>query len=589
MPFTIDNDAGSTRPPASLPQRMMSKLEVFVMRMSLSFRSWLYPNDQIAAPGARIKLAWSFLAVFGIAALVASIALHRSLEVGRLSGPMWYDDVVYLFNAQSMLHDAPHQPVQTTIWQLLGEHALIPVLLGCLGFLLVPADSTSAGLIGPYICNTLLLLGFLVGCISQLRKMPTAAIVGIVCAVGATPLASLTITEFRPDFAWGQITALAALAAVSTNVFTCSRRKVVIIGLLAGLALIGKPSAVPVTFVMLVLAFGGAIWIHWRESGAVRRPRLYSLALLIGSIAVVATPVYWVSGAEIYNYIITALVTIKDQNTIQGDILFQWSYYSFGPGGATVIGSALPVCLVVWLGGLLFAAVYSRPLLRRFLVLFVVLAASYAAPSQTAVKTVFLGAGFYALLILSAVYVGARVGELAMDKWPQSRLWPVMAGMTFLVGGGTLIYANLIDHPTGLMEAAPDRRQDLADGTARIWSVLKENTLAAQQAHKQTGISRVMVLTPEPITAGWISLYSVIENVPLRGVGLYYARSLEDLHVELKRVDYVVAGNSIKYQLYGPRLGDDFMAEMNARDDFHLIGSYSRITGEIVNIYERVR
>ena len=45
---------------------------------------------------------------------------------------------------------------------------------------------------------------------------------------------------------------------------------------------------------------------------------------------------------------------------------------------------------------------------------------------------------------------------------------------------------------------------------------------------------------------------------------------------------------NIQHQLFGPRLGDAFTAELNQRDDFQLIGSYQRLSGEPVNLYERL-
>ena len=512
-------------------------------------QNWIYPDFGDVPSRLRSKWIWCALALLATIGFVATVALERSVEIGRLSMPIWYDDVVYLFEAQSVLHDALHQSLAKTLHQLLDEHALIPVLLGCIGFLVKPD-----GLTGPYVADSVLLLVFLIGCIRQLRRMPTALIIGVVFAVGSIPLASLSVTEFRPDFGWGLITALAVIEAVSTNPFVCSRTKLVGLGLLTGLALISKPSAVPVTFAMVALALAGTIWIHWTEApGAVPlRTRLNRLLLLLVPIVVIAGPVYIVVGAEIYHYIILGLVTLKDQNTTSGDMYFHLQYYSFGDGGHTALGSALPVCCAIWLAGLLFAPFYSRAMTTRFLLLLAVLAGSYIAPTQTPVKSVFFGSAFYALLVLSAVYVAARLAETAAGHWPRARFWPGFAATMFLAGGGVLLYANLIDHPTGLMEPTDARRQDLTEGTAKIWAMLKEHVLAARQAQPRDGASIVMVLAPEPITGGWISLYGVIENVPLRGAGAYYAATLDDANVILKSADYVVAGNSLQYQLYGP-------------------------------------
>ena len=546
--------------------------------------NWLYPDPSGDSARFWNKGLWCGIAVLATVVFVATFAIERSLEFGRLSVPSSYDDVAYLFDAQSLLHKAAHQPLLTTLHQLLDEHAIIPVVLGSIGFTLMPS-----GLIGPYILDSVLLLGFLIGCARQLRVLPTAAIIGIVFAVGSIPLASLSITEFRPDIGWGLFTGLAVMAAVSTDIFTASRARIVGAGLLAGLALIGKPTALPATVLALGLAHGGAVLIHWREGRGTQpaRPRWSSLALLFASVLAVAGPVYIVVGRAIYNYVIAAIAT-KDQVAIPGNLYFHLSYYSFGQGGEIVLGSALPICLVIWFVCVQFAAFYSKRMLQRFLVLLATLAATYGVPSLLVIKSVYFGAAFYALLVLSTLYVATQVLAVAAATWPRARAWPVLAGLTFVAGGFLVIKANLIDHPTGLMEPSAAQRQDMADGTARIWGILKEHALAAHQAHPETDIESVIVLAPEPITAGWISLYGEIENVPVRGIGAYYAASLDQLNTLLPNAAYVVAGSSIQHQLFGPRLGDAFTAELNQRDDFQLIGSYQRLSGEPVNLYERL-
>jgi hypothetical protein len=96
-----------------------------------------------------------------------------------------------------------------------------------------------------------------------------------------------------------------------------------------------------------------------------------------------------------------------------------------------------------------------------------------------------------------------------------------------------------------------------------------------------------MVLSPEPVTAGALSLLAVTQDVPLRAYGTYYARTIDELVLQIKNFDYAVVTNSVQSQLYGPRLGDAFMKVMDDRQDFKPIASYSRLVGGTVRVYER--
>jgi hypothetical protein len=153
-----------------------------------------------------------------------------------------------------------------------------------------------------------------------------------------------------------------------------------------------------------------------------------------------------------------------------------------------------------------------------------------------------------------------------------------------------LVIENMLRPPTVLMAQSPEARRDSLDASAYIWSVLKEHTLAREQGQPSPRrIEQVMVLTPEPVTAGALSLYAATEDVPLRAAGFYYVKSVDDLVARLGEFDFAIATNSISYQLYGPRLGDSFLAVMDSRTDFKPIATYSRIVGGIVKVYEHVR
>jgi hypothetical protein len=533
---------------------------------------------------SRLIIGWMGASIITI--FIAVFGLQRSFEIGRLSAPPWYDDVYYLYTTQALLHAAGHQSWLETLRQFIEQHAPLSTLLGVIGFLAVPN-----GLVGPYVANCLVLGGFLIGCVILLRPLPTLATIGIIAAIGAIPVASLSITEFRPDFAWGFLNGLAATALLRPQLFAFNSKRLLLIGWLCGLALVSKPSASPATVAILAVAFGGAVLLHLgaQEHGVLptrAREVARAIALIGLGAVIVAGPVYALTWRQVYDYIKLALFDLNDQNTIAGDLLFHVLYYSTGDGGRIVLGNAFWVLLAFWITVLAYAAIYARRSLPRLMCYLAVIVVAYALPSQTVVKSLFFGGAFYGVLIVSSVAVTA-------DLWrqlAQSRTRPVLlngaAGLIGAVGVALLVATNAIYHPVVLMAYAPDAHKDVVDATAQIWPLLRDHVLSHERNEPNGRIYNVMVLSPEPVTAGALSLYAATEDIPLRAYGFYYARTLDELVQQLKTMDFVVVTNSIPYQLYGPRLGDALMETMDLRADFMLILSYPRAVGGIVKVYE---
>jgi hypothetical protein len=534
--------------------------------------------SQLIAAGTAVLVVTIFVAVFG---------LQRSFEVGRLAAPPWYDDVVYLYAAQTLLHAAQHQSWLETLRQLIDQHAPLQTLLGTLGFLAVPQ-----GWAGPYIANSLVLGGFLVGCAVLLRPLPTAAIVGGIAAIGAIPVASLSITEFRPDFAWGFLSGLAAAALLRRGLFQLSWKRLLLIGLLCGLALVSKPSTSPVTAVILATAFAGSVLLHVlsgdRAAIATRFRAIARVAALIGlGAAIVAGPIYAVIWRDVYAYIQLALVQLHDQNAVAGSLAFHLLYYSIGDAGDLVLGKAFWLLLTFWAAAFAYSAIYQRSLLPRVMCYLAVILVAYAIPTNTDTKSLFFGGAFYGTLIASSCAVA---GELSCIAARSLRLTALRTGAAVLIcvaGIALLVRANAFDHPTVLMTLPEETRKDTLEATARIWSVLKDRVASRERELATPKTYNVMVLTPEPITAGTLSLLAVTQDVPLRAYGTYYARTIDELVSQIKNYDYAVVTSSVQSQLYGPRLGDDFMKVMDDRQDFKLISSYSRLVGGTVRVYER--
>ena len=290
--------------------------------------------------------------------------------------PPYYDDVVYLLWSQLVVHSVAHQSVFTTAYEMIHQHSPLTTLFGVIGYYLVPT-----GDLGPYIVGCAPVLLYLLACGLLLRRLPPMLIVGVVGVIGAAPLLRYCIVEFRPETAWGTLTGVAAIAFFAMNPLTASRRSQIGLGLLAGLAVISKPTTSPVTIVVLGAAFVASVLVQYIESR--QREDVFSLrgailgaATILAASLVIVLPTVVIIGREIYEYIIWVMTDAAKQTGNHNGLADQLLYYSFGPGGHRMLGRALPICLAAWGGGIGYAIFRKRVALPRILAVFAVIVIS---------------------------------------------------------------------------------------------------------------------------------------------------------------------------------------------------------------------
>jgi hypothetical protein len=551
--------------------------------------AWSEAVQSNLQPTKKEKILTLVLFAIAVVAFVATIALRNSLEYGRLSVPPTYDDVTYLYWSQSVLHDAAYQSPLVTAYQLLDQHSPLTTLFGVVGYSLI-----KSGDIGPYIVGASHLIVFIVACVLVLRRLPALAVVGIVSAIGAIPALRNFAAEFRPEPAWASLTAAAAIAFFAVDIFECSRWRQIGLGLLAGIAVISKPTTSPFTLIVLGSAFiasGLAQYYEKRRAGSPPPFRLLvsGAATIWAAALVVIVPVAVVIGAEIYQYITWVMVGISDQVRSRDGFRDQLLFYSFGAGGQVMLGRALPVLLGVWGLGLVYAALWRSRALPRILAICIVILISYAIPTASPVKLVWFGTAFDAILVLGTLYLVALLYEPFAGL---STRTPVLAAVSVViaaVGIGLLLQANKRGAPSMVFNIDAASRIEVTDRTARIWEVLRDHELARLGSNPPGHVSNVMTIgNSEPIVGFLLSLYGAKENLPIRDVDYSYARSVDELISNLPGVDYVIVGPSHKDSLSGPGLGDALRDAMKARSDFSLVASLPlRNPGAAANIYER--
>jgi hypothetical protein len=552
----------------------------------------MVPFGDSRPPNGTWREFWGVLILLVISSTVSifviSTALINSLRSGRLSVPPDYDDVTYLFWSQLVLHAAPHQSVSATAYQLIDQHSPLTTLFGFIGYSFV-----KSGDLGPYIAAASHLVFFFFACVLLIRRLPVTAVIGIACAIGAILALRNFATEFRPEPAWASLTAVSVIALFAMDLFSGSSIKSITLGLLMGLAVISKPTTSPITIAILGAAFVGSALAQYQEKRAAGAPRpvrgvLSCAAIIFAASSLVIVPVGAIIGPDIYNYIVWVTRGISDQVSNHDSVLDQSLFYSFGVGGQIMLGRALAIMLTVWALGIIYSALWRRSLLPRILALIGVIVLSYAIPSVSTVKLVWFGSAFDSILIIATVYLIALLYEPFAESSSRQEARAMISAMIGAAGIGLLLVYNLSGMRSAVFQMGPASRADVADRTARIWSVLRDRELVRLQSAPSGHISNVMTIAVRPIVGTLISLYGVKEGLPIRNLELAYAHTLDELMVKLSEVDYVVVEPSFEHSLSGAELGNSLIDAMNVRPDFFLVASIPlREPDTVAKIYER--
>jgi hypothetical protein len=182
------------------------------------------------------------LALFGSMTL-AGYALQLSRQIGRLSRPATYDDVVYLLEGID-LYDAFQIHGPPALFEtLLHAHAPTQTFLAFLSFVIFGPQLWSA-----YALNTVLVLLLAAIALYVSNGLPRLPRAIILLAALSTPLAANLVAEFRPDLYWGIATGFAVFLILQHRFFDSdATRYRLISGLVSGAALLAKPSASPAT------------------------------------------------------------------------------------------------------------------------------------------------------------------------------------------------------------------------------------------------------------------------------------------------------------------------------------------------------
>jgi hypothetical protein len=316
---------------------------------------------------------------------------------------------------------------------------------------------------------------------------------------------------------------------------------------------------------------------------------LLGLGFLLGVAAIDG-----VGFAVTVRYIVKTMISDRDFWTTSGSLWFHLSFYSVGGGGR--------IALKYWfaIGMILFAvriwlSRQDRSDLQRALALLVVVAAAYAIPTASVVKTYFLGAIFYGPFIVAMVLNYAAIADrLAHDRGGAFAgvRGPTAAGLRLLplAAVGALFIGQLCLGEAPLATKLDQETiSDIRNATARTWSALSAalpHETAQTLAWRGPG-AIVTVANPYPVNGAVLKLYAAQANLNVDAREGYFSRTLDEAANSLSAADFAIVTSSMPSNLPVPSMGDQLIGRLDADPHMCLVGSIALLKAREMRLYRR--
>jgi hypothetical protein len=530
-----------------------------------------------------------------LCAIVGCINLAASFDRGQLSIPPLYDDVSYFVDAARWLSAAPMRSLAANLYALLDQHAPFTTLTSAIGLSVEPR-----GYVGPYLVNVVLVAAFMLAIAGLVWHLPIVDIAACLIGVACIPMLGQTMTEGRPDLPWGLALGLALGAIFYRPLYRRSYGSLIFLGLLCGAAAALKPTALPASVAFILFAVCAATLCGCLESESrdvrflLKQASVTLLLFGLGFFLAVAA-IDGVGFADTIRYIMQTLIYDRDLWASHGSLFFHLTFYSLGGGGHTALRR--------WfvLGLMLFAVRFwlsrhDRSDLQRALALLATVAAAYAIPTASIVKTFFLGAIFYGPFIVAIVlnYVAiadrladGRRGVFASVVKGQG---PIATGLRLApLAVVTALFIRQLAFAPAPLVVELDRHKilDIRNATERAWSVLSaalpHETAQTLAWHAPAVI--VTVASPDPINSAVIQLYALQAHLNVDARYGYFARTLAEATRSLSASDFAIVTSSIPSSLPETPMGDELIRRLDADPHMCLVESVSLLTVREMRIY----
>jgi hypothetical protein len=469
------------------------------------------------------------LATMATASAATNIAL--ALRSGRLAAIPLYDDVVYLNDAYSRVVFEE----SATIWDWAVSfisnppHSPLSTLTGMIGYTLV-----GPYVIGPYLAN-IWILGFYVTAIYLIsrRSVGTSESLLISAIFLFVPVAHAMINEFRPDMAAGLLMASSLYVIITAKPEDMNWLRLALLGLLAGAAVVAKPSAVVITVPLIGLAAvmsTAQAWYFGRSPSYVIR----SLYTPVITFLMVVVPFGIIWGPNIVSYVTQALFTNADVWATPGGTSFHWTYHSFGEGGRLGLGPFLQAGLVLIVLDTI-ASIFTRRDRNSVAALcyYAILMIIYLGMSAHNQKTLFQGSFFYIPFAFGVVMALTRIlSWLGGETYSQKIvIWSL--GVT-LVSASVLLPSASLYTNTAAFAGTPVLMDRVVE---EIETRMSQRSLE-QCPDRQL---RFAALWPDPLNPDAVALELALKGgVRIDISGLYFERSVESLVEAAWASDFVL-------------------------------------------------
>jgi hypothetical protein len=392
------------------------------------------------------------LVVIGV--IYTAVVLQWSARYGRLAMDPQWDDVSYLVDAQRHLEIFDRQDFLKVIRSFWKSPPHSPWSTACplFAFITLGAQAWT-----PYLLNVVLVLGWLILVYALLPGLPIGKRLFLAALSLLLPIGTRLVQELRPDPALAVATVAFCVGMLRTSFFspaTAGRWQTHFrFGLLAGLALLIKPSFLYHTLVIMMLTqVCSALGVSLNAgSSPVGRNRLACSAAFFGAALLVSGAYYVRALPETIRYIHTntanteaAEVHLLHTRAI-GDIL---KNFLVNGDMARMLGPFLIIFPAIVTLGLIFFVRQGRRLDTGYLAsVLICAAASIAILTYGRVDNPYFGMFWELALVLAALHVIGQVHESG-PRGPR-----ITFGFALLVVGTFLVHSPFAQYYSPSLDA----------------------------------------------------------------------------------------------------------------------------------------
>lgn len=482
-----------------------------------------------------------------------------------------YDDVGYLIDGLQRLAVLDRAGIAGFLLDLGARPAHAPLTAVTATFGLMVSGGAAWG---PYFLSAVWVLALVMLGYFVLRGAALWSRVGILTAILAAPLFGHVLAEFRPDPVWGLLVGLAMGLSAAQDLLAAGRRRLFVLGLVFGAAVVAKPSAAPAS--ALVLAAGFIVQLGLTMHLAKRWNWRVPAMVTLGAFCFVL-PFLYTNGVATFEYIRMVMST---EGSVWGTQASTWghmSYYLKRDYSILMLGwvwyAAIPVFVVC---GALLLKDRDRRALPGFLGLMLAVATAYVIVTSSAVKSPLIGSILYGTVIAAVAWcLGWFFTRVRVRGW-------------LVAAAGAIVFATQWTPSARLINSLdPTMQATEAANRAALPVVLEALRIAARPS--------VLVTVPGPAYAGSLEFF-VKQRVPAASfVSGYTWRTWEQFEQGIVNADVVVmseagmSGQALGFSFPSVEFQPRLLDYLRANADFRGTRAYTDPEGRAVWVFVRPR